>query len=146
MIAILSLCVALLAVFFGPLVQLWIAKKQIKANVLSANRQEWIHILREQIAEYSSSIFNVVHHLDNNTAKGKEWDDLLARITFHETKIELLLNPTKPLQKKIIDLIAESPKHIKEHNTNEINNYLKKIVDASQILFQSVWQRVKNIE
>jgi hypothetical protein len=54
--AVLPLVVAALAVLFGPIIQLVIAKAQIRASVLSTNRQRWIDQLREQLAEFIMAV------------------------------------------------------------------------------------------
>ena len=61
-ISILSLVVALLAVFIGPFVSWKVAKKQIESStrvarqqLLGPMRQAWINELRELISETASS-------------------------------------------------------------------------------------------
>jgi len=54
LISLVSACTALVASIVGPLVTLTVAKRQINANVLSANRQKWIENLREALAELIS--------------------------------------------------------------------------------------------
>ena len=51
-IPIISVVIALFAVIIGPFVTLYIARRQIKANVLSPNRQQWINTLRDEISNY----------------------------------------------------------------------------------------------
>jgi hypothetical protein len=42
--------IALVAVIVGPLIQLRIAKRQIRSATVSANRQAWINTLRDNLA------------------------------------------------------------------------------------------------
>ena len=50
-LALVSACTALVASVAGPSVQLLIARRQINANLISANRQKWIEALRDLISE-----------------------------------------------------------------------------------------------
>ena len=52
LISLLSALVALVAVIVGPIVTWRIAKRQIQASVVSANRQNWINDLREAVAGF----------------------------------------------------------------------------------------------
>ena len=50
---------ALVAVIVAPLIQLRIAKRQIRSTTISANRQVWINTLRDNLATlwaYSSDV------------------------------------------------------------------------------------------
>jgi hypothetical protein len=53
-ISLVSACTALVASIVGPMVTLSVAKRQINASVLSANRQRWIESLRDLVAELIS--------------------------------------------------------------------------------------------
>jgi hypothetical protein len=43
--------IALVAVFVGPFVSILVARRQIKASLVSANRQAWIKELRSTLAD-----------------------------------------------------------------------------------------------
>ncbi len=91
----LELLIAFVAVIFGPIIQLVIAriskkqlkeqiiqqteiaKKQIHANTVTVNRQEWINTLRDTVAEYiaiSNSIYFGGKYLYENP------DDYLPKV------------------------------------------------------------------
>src|SRR5277367_5082703 len=56
---IISSLTALVAVIVGPLIQLRVAKRQIRSTTISANRQAWINTLRDNLATiraYSSDV------------------------------------------------------------------------------------------
>ena len=54
-----SCLTALLAVIVGPLIQLSVAKRQIRSTTISANRQEWINRLRDDLATFWAYAANV---------------------------------------------------------------------------------------
>ena len=60
LITLVSATTALVASLVGPLVTLTVARRQISASVLSANRQKWIETLREMLAELISLLVAVV--------------------------------------------------------------------------------------
>jgi hypothetical protein len=59
-LSLVSACTALVASIVGPVVTLAVARRQINANVLSANRQKWIEALRETMAEMISLMVAVI--------------------------------------------------------------------------------------
>jgi hypothetical protein len=81
---VLSLVIAALAVFFGPLISLRIAKRQIEASLavtirqtIAPMRQKWIDDLRERVAEYGSVagwFYKVAHTDDKKDIPSNEVD------------------------------------------------------------------------
>jgi hypothetical protein len=47
--ALISSLTALAAVVFAPIVSIYVAKRQIRASVVSVNRQAWINRLRDEL-------------------------------------------------------------------------------------------------
>ncbi len=60
LIGLVSASTALVASILGPAVSLAVARRQINASVLSANREKWIETLRTMIAELISLLVAVV--------------------------------------------------------------------------------------
>lgn len=54
-ISAISAATALVASILGSIVTIRVAKRQFNANVLSANRQKWIEMLRDIVAELNPS-------------------------------------------------------------------------------------------
>src|SRR6201998_3579529 len=82
LIPVLSLVIALLAVFVGPLVTLRIGRKQIEISRRIANkqivapmRQAWINTFREKLAELTSRALHY-HDLRPNGEAGKTEKEL----------------------------------------------------------------------
>jgi hypothetical protein len=105
----LSLIVAVLAVFFGPLISLWLAKRQIASSAEVANkqiiapmRQAWINNLRDHVAELTG---DALHYFTaGHDFKGYQ---NLQRLTFLESKIQLMLNPNEPDHQRLEWMIRE---------------------------------------
>jgi hypothetical protein len=121
-IPLVAVLVSLAAVFVGPIVQLNIAKRQIKqvaeaaaaqvqatletakisfrGSVLSANRQAWIDNLREHLALFFAQA-NYIWMRWSERLKAGEWitsgemADELRELTRIENQIILMLNPAE---------------------------------------------------
>jgi ABC-type transport system involved in cytochrome bd biosynthesis fused ATPase/permease subunit len=51
-----SAITALVAVIVSPIISIYIAKRQVHASVVSANRQKWIDSLRDQLADLITGV------------------------------------------------------------------------------------------
>ena len=106
-IPILSLLVAALAVFVGPVISFHVAKRQIRSSLEAANkqitapmRQAWINNLRDLLAELASSALHYhVAGFEDRT------DVEYQRLTLLEHKIQLMLNPKEDDHKHLEELI-----------------------------------------
>jgi len=108
-IPILSLVVAALAVFVGPIISWRVAKRQLTATLASANkqiiapmRQAWINRLRELLSEIASSAlhYNVAGFEDRT-------DEEYHHLTLLEFKIRLMLNPHEDDHQQLEKLLRE---------------------------------------
>jgi len=119
-IPILSLLVALLAVFVGPAISLRIAKQQLRASSDLANnqirsaleasskqitapmRQAWINSLRDLLAELTSSALHYyVAGFEERTDKEYQ------RLTFLQSKVGLMLNPNEEDHQRLEELVGK---------------------------------------
>ncbi len=148
--AVVSAVTALVAVIVGPLVSIFVAKNQINASVVSANRQTWINRLRDELA----TLVGIVHHLPSAHANGSVSAD--AAITEYGRFVEkfqvikLLINPKETDHQELIRLIESADKKIIESinknqaNASEFEASGQRIVAQSQIVLKREWERVKN--
>ena len=106
LISLVSALTALVASVVGPFVTVRVAKRQITASVVSANRHKWISEVRDMVAEIIALMTAVV--VIRSRWKGP-WNrglavleenpgliDKIERITLVQWKIRLLLNPVEP--------------------------------------------------
>jgi hypothetical protein len=63
-VAIISSVTALVAVFVGPYVSYLIAKKQLRGNILLANRVRWIEAIQEELGNFSVLYMRIVQEID----------------------------------------------------------------------------------
>jgi len=147
--------------------QLEIATRNIKAQVISANRQQWINNLRESTAEYLSA----VHSLRKSRTiarhclalSKKDGTDFLiahrdaingmtndARIVENlKYKILLLINPAEPEAIEINRILQEISSNTGsfQEKPNKIKLYAlsKELIAITQIYLKNEWVRVKDI-
>ncbi len=144
-VEIISLLIAALAVFFGPLIQLYIAKGQIRASTLSANRQRWIDQLREQIAEF----ITVATELNTN-AQFSFYDDRTViqktrEMHLCKSRIKLMLNPKEEDHSTLLELLNNASIGITQ-SAEEDKTDIPAIVAVSQAILKREWERVKATE
>jgi hypothetical protein len=146
-IPILSLIVAILAVFVGPLISWQITKRQIASSLKAANkqivapmRQAWINGLRDLIAEISSS---ALHYYQTGYEDRK--DEEYKRITELEGKISLMLNFKEDDHKKLHDLIRQMLTSLKKGKEGEeiFTAAHPKVPALSRSILKREWDRVK---
>jgi Icc-related predicted phosphoesterase len=141
LISILSLIIAALAVVFGPIIQLFIAKAQIRASVLSANRQRWIDTLREELTEFITAtvelnVLSHMHSLDGQTAIEKT-----RKMQLCLTKISLMLNPLETDHQQLLTLLKAAAAGV--HQSKEDKTNVPAIMSLSQTILKREWERVK---
>lgn len=115
-IPILSLVVALLAVFIGPRITLKIGIRQIELSrriaskqIVAPMRQAWINTFREKLAEFTSAAFHDWNVRQISIAAVELKDEEQRRLAQLEHEIELLINPTEPDHKEVVETIKQIP-------------------------------------
>jgi hypothetical protein len=144
----LALLVAALAVFVGPFVQMWIAKRQVRATVLSANRQRWIDSLRSQIAEFLAALvtLNAVRSgaLDLSPT---EYSAKLEQFRLRQFTIRLMLNPSEKDHQRLDEILREGLTLVTSPKPCLMQDDLAKVLDAIDSIARPVlkreWERVK---
>ena len=157
-ISILSLIVAALAVFFGPVISWKIAKHQICAStelardqmrsslktadkqITAPMRQAWINKLRELLAKFTST--STHYHVEGVDVRPSEQIEALGLLLDH---IRLMLNPTEDDHQRLEKLIYEMLIRIsgKKANSNEFADLREEVIDLSRTILKREWDRVK---
>lgn len=147
--AVVSAVTALVAVVIGPLVSIFVAKSQIQASVVSANRQSWINRLRDELA----TLICIVHHLPSAHAnESLSTNEAVAEYGKFVQKfqvIKLLINPKEADHQELVRLIESADKKIiesinnKQASTSEFEAAGQRIVAQSQLVLKREWERVK---
>jgi hypothetical protein len=150
---ILSLAIALLAVFIGPLVTLRIGRTQIglsrriaSKQIVAPMRQAWINTFREKLAEFTSAASHYwnVRQIATGTVELK--DEEQRRLAQLEHEIELLINPSEQDHKDLVETIKQIPWRL-ERGTDEFGEFnplMDKATALGQRIFKTEWDRIKN--
>jgi hypothetical protein len=116
-VPVISAITALVAVFLGPVISYFIAKKQLFSNVIVVNRIRWVEDLRKDIAEFVSAyanqriLYDDLQDADTND-ETKHIRVLLEAATQDISKKRFLLrpklNPNETQHAKLLELLALS--------------------------------------
>ena len=152
LIAIISAATALSAVLLSPLVSLWAAQRQSRVAVLSVNRQAWINALRDLISEYIS-IVGLVHSGDWSSKTENEFDKKMERLSFLQSKIRLMLNPSEDdhnqlctLLKDLLNGIGGRATRGEKRDPERARTIVDDVVPLAQSILKREWERVKRVE
>lgn len=151
---VLSLLVALLAVFFGPAISWLVTRNQIRSSLRAANkqilapmRQQWIENLRDLIAELTSEAhYLYIAAADEDTEEGSAKNERASRrMLFLEQKVCLMLNPNEAdhqdLIRKIRALVGAAETY--DPKGPEFGALHEAVTDLSRRVFKREWDRVK---
>lgn len=146
----LSLIVAALAVFFGPLVTYLIARQKNITSIQVSNkqiiapiRQEWINNLRELIADIAGKC---AHYW----AAGFEErnDDEYRYITEHIHKLELYINPNEEDHSDLLAKVKQMESALSAGSGPKNNHRFwashREVMSTAQVILKREWERVKN--
>lgn len=143
-----------------------IALYQVKANIISNSRINWIENLRQDISLYCSEISNcglIIQNMHDAT-KDKDNEELVETLKqhyplYHQSanksellgnKVKLYLNSDEAIHKKIEDLINGISDHLHKNKTSELNRSqlhsdIDEIIFNAKIIFKQEWKKSKKI-
>jgi hypothetical protein len=152
-IPILSLIIAALAVFVGPMVTLKMSQRQIELSrriahrqIIAPMRQAWIEGLRGKLAELLSLSFRC---WDRAVKLGTNYEELndpeFKRILELTEEIRLLINPVEPDHKELVNSIAQITRSILcgLDNFVEFKSATEKARTLGLAIFKTEWNRIK---
>ena len=70
----------------------------------------------------------------------------LGRLYFLQSKIKLLINPTKELQKELLDKVDKVVRAASSDETSIMEKAIGELNFAGQNLFRDTWLKVKNLK
>jgi hypothetical protein len=134
-----AIATALAATLISPFVSIYVARRQIRATLVSANRQAWINALRDDLSEVFEILTDVRPARLSEEEKIK-YADKLSRARLLITRIRLRLNPQEEPSKALDALIV----HLFEISLPmEFNDELGRAISKSQEILKAEWRRVK---
>ena len=146
-------CTALIAGVAGPVVSVLVARQQIRASVISNNRERWVEALRDSVAEYVALVLSASIA---RQAMGQEHPLVLSsdrallqiaeRIALIKNKIMLMINPNEGGHSELCEavevaysaLISEEPQPL-----TKMRAETEAITRAARAVLKAEWKRVK---
>ena len=150
--AIISSLTALAAVALAPMISVYVAKRQIRASVVSANRQAWINRLRDELAFFVCEVRLVPSTYAADAIALPEAIKRYEGMMLKEGTVKLLLNPTEVEHIELLRLMkaavetAQEAINKKQGMAKELDQSADLIVSQSQKVLKAEWDRVKSGE
>jgi len=145
--ALISATTALVAVIVSPIVSIYVAKRQIRASVVSANRQKWIDQLRECLAELIAALRFLNLRRDGSVALSQDkWIERYERAFLLTSKVALLLNPQEDDHRALHAALQEAGSLLlsNDDDRKKIVPITQRILEQSQAILKREWERVKS--
>ena len=154
-----SLAVAALAVFFGPLVSRSISKRQLGAHrldMVAQARQQWIDTVRDATSEILANIDILRERNSESGWSQDEFHDHVANskefreILFLVNKVELLLNPAESKPQTLLRDLKEARrfiwKEIGPDNEEDMMKLERSIISTTGSILKEEWERIKQLK
>jgi len=153
LVAAISAFSALFGVGIGSFCSYYISRQQIKATVLSGNRQQWINTLRDCIADFQTKARIAIveadlanHKQTSMAANLMNHDKAMKTICFLSNKIALLVNTDETDHANLISRIKDLESHCIDGDPGdrEKESMLQEaITTIGQKILKREWERVK---
>jgi hypothetical protein len=124
---------------------------QYKATISTKNRQEWINELRQTLTDFLTYAMYLTPTTSASPLLDKEESKrYLEKVINTKSKIELLVNESKPEQKELINAVEKMidlcTKKAEECGEKEIRNTRKEIIASARNLFGIHWTKIKDLK
>lgn len=124
---------------------------QFKSTIASKNRQEWINELRHATSELISESIQITYEMIANKEQHNKENikKHLQILVYNKAKIEMLLNDSKPEQKKLIENInvvfkeCISAEDVNKFDADRLAEANKQTIEAARHLFGIHWEKIK---
>lgn len=147
LIPVLSLIVAALAVFVGPIISYIVAKRQIASSlavshkqIIAPMRQVWINNLRDLLAELTS---RTLHYFCAGFEERE--DSEYQQLTLLEHRIQLMLNPQEDDHRQLEQLIRKMISSLGRGKDGDDDFYASHtaVIQLSRKVLKREWNVVK---
>ena len=163
-VALVSACTALVASVAGPIVTLTVARRQISANVVSANRHRWIESLRDLVAEMialiaTATLVRLELARDAGTVsaivvRDPAMIEKVERLVLVRNKIRLMINPNEDdhrellaaIETAFLRLTGDRAMGTPQEATRAMETSIEAITRCAQGILKREWARVKRGE
>lgn len=144
---------ALVSAVVGPLVSYLVARRQIRASVISNNRERWNEVLLDSLAEYVGLLLSAAmakQSIKEDPLKAVSEDHALLQIVERgvlvKSKIMLMTNPTDSLHVKLCEVLEATYQALVSDDSQalaRIRSGSEAITRAGRDVIKAEWARVK---
>ena len=144
---------ALISAVTGPLVSYIVARRQIRASVISNNRERWTEALRDSVAEYVALLLSasmVKQNIGQNPVKAVIADhallDIVQRIILVKNKIMLMADPNESRYSQLCEVVEATYQALMSDDPEafaKIPTNAEAITQAGREVLRAEWTRVK---
>lgn len=152
-IAYVTACTAVIAAVAGPTVSLLVARQQMRATLISTNRERWAEALRDLLAEYvslvlSGSIRRQVLEQDLPVAlsENSALMPTAERVALVKSKILLMIDPGDAKQRELCRAVEDAYHALVSKDRPELTRMrdeAEAITRAGRAVLKVEWHRVK---
>jgi hypothetical protein len=145
----LSALTALAAVIISPIISVYVVNRQFRATVVSANRQNWINQLRNEVAHFVRECVSLPSAYSADAVTREQAIERHLGITLNEITIRLMLNPKESLHTELLTSLKETSEltlhaiNVKKGLAKDLNAKAEIVVTLTQKILKSEWVRVK---
>ena len=137
---------ALVAVVVGPLISIYIVRKQIKAQVASSNRQAWIDGFRSKVASFVSKTTSLSWDFNRDGRLSGDARQKIDDVGLLLMEVKLYTNPNEADHVRLINRVSEFANDtfgVLEGEPSSGENYGIDIISITQNILRKEWERVK---
>jgi hypothetical protein len=155
-ITLVTATTALVSAITGPLVSYIVASRQIRASVISTNRERWTEALRDAVAEYVALLLSasmVKLTIGGNALEAVAADhallEIVERIIRVKNKIMLMTNPVESRYSQLCQVVEASYQALLSDDLVafvNIRTTADAITLAGREVLRAEWLRVKRGE
>ena len=151
-ITFVTACSALVSAAAGPVVSVIVSTRQIRASLVSNNREQWTVTLRDSLAEYVALVVStaILQEAQQKAAVIAVRDDpqlasLAERIAQAKNRILLMVNPLEPDHSQLCLLVEQAYRLLLEGNGSlkAAGDCADAITSAGRGVLRHEWARVK---
>ncbi len=152
-ISFVTACTALIAGVAGPIVSVFVARQQIRASVISNNRERWGEALRDSVAEYVALVLSV--SLVRQTAGQSQHPFAVSEDTLRQTaerivlvknRIMLMTNPNEAGHSELCQAVEATYLALASGQPDSLTKMradTETITRAGRAVLKAEWARVK---
>jgi len=155
-ITLLTALSALIAGIIGPLVSMSVARRQIRASVVSKNRERWLETLRDAVAEFIALVTRaalirerVGVDIEAAATADEEYRTTAERLILVRSKILLMTNPLEEPHLELCRSIESLHDALLSKRAVSVAQWLAQLdalVLSGRALLRVEWERVKRGE